>query len=446
LASPDRLVGSDERTLFFAAAAGIFNIGWAASHNRHQSLVPELTPVETERVALNAVRYSSFVCSNILVLVSMFILLETNAYGASPATEDSPLLYKTVTGIVLGLGACCAAVFLATVRAAPPTAAKAAALPAAPGTATVAAAAALPGRTPLMWLATADYHKTAACYITMRLATNITTLVSGALRGGGQPHTAFARARSPSPPHTLLTLPPCAQFMALFLTTSLGMTQGAIAAIPFVIFACSLATVSQLTALTQRLGVRRTLCAGAAVFSLGSAAILLLPPAVNGAMYAAAAALGVGLAAMTVSVATLQSSLLGSDTSSAGFVFGSMSALDKLVVGVVVFGLQAASDRPGLSLADFFRYTLGLAPLAAVGVCALLALSITGSTGASGEGGEALHQLRSAGTPNPLNVTQKSAAGEGGGESSSSSSSSSSAEEGASKARVVGSPAANTVV
>ena len=231
--------------------------------------------------------------------------------------------------------------------------------------------------------------------------------------------------------------------MALFLTTSLGMEQGAIAAIPLVIFACSLATVSQLTALTQRLGVRRTLCAGVAVFSLGSATILLLPPAVNGAMYAAAAALGIGLAAITVSVATLQSSLLGSDTSSAGFVFGSMSALDKLVVGVVVLGVQIASDSPGLSLSDFFRYTLGLAPLASMGMCALLALSISSGSGeVVGEGGSA--QQQSIGTPNPLNVTspQNAAVGEGG----EGSSSGGSVEEGAGKASIDGSPAVNPVV
>jgi Na+/melibiose symporter-like transporter len=368
VASPGRVVGTDERTLFFAAAAGVFNIGWAASQNSHQALVPELTPLETERVVLNSVRYAAFVASNILVLASMFALLTANAFGPTPQTEDSPLTYSTLTGIVLGTGVCCAALFLALVRAPPPApAAPQAAAAAAPA---AAAAAAAPGRTPLQWLRTAAYYKTAALYVTMRLGTNITTL-----------------------------------YMALFLTTTLGMEQGAIAAIPFVVFACSLGAVSQLKAATAALGVRRTLCAGAGVFAAGSAAILLLPPALAPVMYGAAACLGVGLAAITVSVATLQSSLLGSDTRSAGFVFGSHSALDKLVVGVVVLGVQIASDAPGVQLGEFFRYTLGLAPLAAVGLCAALALSLGGGgeEGGAGAGaGAAGSGAPVVATPNPL--------------------------------------------
>jgi hypothetical protein len=175
-----------------------------------------------------------------------------------------------------------------------------------------------------------------------------------------------------------------------------------------------LAAVSQLKALTAALGVPRTLLAGAAVFALGSATILLLPGSLNGVMYGAAAALGVGLAAITVSVATLQSTLLGSDTRSAGFVFGSMSALDKLVVGVVVLGVQIASDAPGVNLADFFRFTLGLTPLAAVGVCTLLAFSISAgndsnssssSSSSSKSSEEALQEpsaTSSVVSPNPL--------------------------------------------
>jgi Na+/melibiose symporter-like transporter len=379
IATPDRVVSTDERTLFFAAAAGVFNIGWAASQNSHQSLVPELTPHEVERVLLNSCRYAAFVGSNILVLSSMFVLLQSNAFGPTPETEDSSLTYKTLTGIVLGAGVLCALAFLTLVRAPPGTTAAAAAeaekvkaaapaappAPSSPSATSALALATASSRTPLMWLQTADYYKTTLCYITMRLATNLTTL-----------------------------------YMALFLTTTLGMEQGAIAAIPFVIFLFSLLTVGQLKSLTARLGVQRALCLGAAIFSLGSATIIVLPgfSAANYVMYAAAAALGVGLASITVSVATLQSTLLGCDTSSAGFVFGSMSALDKLVVGVVVLGVQIASDSPAVELKNFFRYILGVVPLASVAACTLLAFSIKGGR----EGEAASAKEGDVATPNPL--------------------------------------------
>jgi Na+/melibiose symporter-like transporter len=348
VASPGRVVGSEERTTFFAAAAGVFNIGWAACQNSHQALVPELTPSVEGRVLLNSLRYSSMVAANLLVLTSMLVLLTSNAFGPGQQTEDSPATYKVLTGIVLGTGAVLAAAFLLLVRA-PPLEKAVEGAPAPPR-----------GKSNGEWLRTLDMYKTLLAYITMRMATNFTTL-----------------------------------YMALFVTTTLGMDQGAIAAIPFLIFAASLMSVSQLKRLTGFLGLRGALTAGVAVFSVGSAGILLTPPAASAVMYPVALCLGAGLAAITVSVATLQSELLGDDTASAGFVFGIMSATDKLVVGIAVLGVQLAAEgqfnaaAPGDTGAQFYRYTLGAVPLACVGACLALALSLGKPRAAQAGGGGA---------------------------------------------------------
>ena len=47
---------ANERFASFAAAAAIFNVGWAAAHNAGQSLVPELTAREECRLLLNSAR------------------------------------------------------------------------------------------------------------------------------------------------------------------------------------------------------------------------------------------------------------------------------------------------------------------------------------------------------------------------------------------------------
>ena len=359
------MVGAEERTAFFAAAAGVFNIGWAACQNAHQALVPELTPSVEGRVLLNSLRYSSMVAANLLVLTSMLVLLTTGAFGPGTQTEDSPATYKVLTGIVLGTGSALAAAFLALVRAPPvaPPSEKVAGVTVAGVTTAAAAAAAAPSRPIGEWLRTLDLYKTLFAYITMRMATNFTTL-----------------------------------YMALYVTTTLAMDQGAIAAIPFVIFAASLLSVSQLKRLTACLGLRGALSVGAVLFSVGSAGILLAAPGpASAVMYPVALCLGAGLAAITVSVATLQSELLGDDTASAGFVFGIMSAADKLVVGVAVLGVQLAAEgqfnaaAPGAAGANFFRYTLGIVPLACVGACVLLAFSLPkprGKVGGGGNGGE----------------------------------------------------------
>jgi Na+/melibiose symporter-like transporter len=307
------------------------------------------------------------VAANLLVLTSMLVLLTTNAFGPGTQTEDSPATYKVLTGIVLGTGSALAVAFLSLVRAprlAAPSEMVAGATPAGGVAAAAAAAAAAPTRPIGEWLRTLDLYKTLLAYITMRMATNFTTL-----------------------------------YMALYVTTTLAMDQGAIAAIPFVIFAASLLSVSQLKRLTACLGLRGALSAGAVLFSVGSAGILLAAPGpASAVMYPVALCLGAGLAAITVSVATLQSELLGDDTASAGFVFGIMSAADKLVVGVAVLGVQLAAEgqfnaaAPGEAGANFFRYTLGIVPLACVGACLLLAFSLPkprGEVGGGGKGGEA---------------------------------------------------------
>jgi Na+/melibiose symporter-like transporter len=265
----------------------------------HQSLVPEITPRESERVALNSARYASFVLSNLLVLSSMFGLI-------SGLGDTNPLTYKALTGIVLGTGAVCATIFLAVVRT-PPSGNAGAESSSPTPTATSKAGG---GKGVYDWLKDPNLYKTAVVYITMRIASNLTTL-----------------------------------YMALFLVQTLGMDPTTIASIPFVIFASSLLTVSGLKRLTERVGVRGTLTLGAAVFACGGVGILSVQrgPQAN-AMFAVAAALGIGLAGLTVSTATLQSELLGEDTLSAGFVFGIMSAVDNLVVGLLVFGLHLASD------------------------------------------------------------------------------------------------------
>lgn len=64
------------RFYYYAPFVVIFQFGWAATQISHLSLLPQLTPNENERVALNAIRYAFTVASNLTVYVATYLLLK----------------------------------------------------------------------------------------------------------------------------------------------------------------------------------------------------------------------------------------------------------------------------------------------------------------------------------------------------------------------------------
>ena len=81
----DGAVGQTYLLLYYCAAASFFNVGWAAVQVSHMSMVPELTPLDAERVALNSARYAFTVLSNVAVFVIFFILIQLNG-----GSKDGP--------------------------------------------------------------------------------------------------------------------------------------------------------------------------------------------------------------------------------------------------------------------------------------------------------------------------------------------------------------------
>ena len=68
--------------IYYCASASLFNVGWAAVQVSHMSMVPELTVIDNERVALNSARYAFTVLANVAVFVIFFALIK--AIGQNP--------------------------------------------------------------------------------------------------------------------------------------------------------------------------------------------------------------------------------------------------------------------------------------------------------------------------------------------------------------------------
>jgi len=332
--APGAAVSKADRFTSFALFAAVFNVGWAAAHNASQTLVPELSPRADDRLLLNSARYVTSVCANMFVFVAFLVIL-TTATRANPVEAGDS--YLQLTGAVLATGALTTAAFVATTARAPALRAA----PAAPeGAAKAAAAAAAPSRSPRDWLRTREFWLTLAVYALSRLATTVTSL-----------------------------------YLVSFVEVTLRMDGAAAATVPATQFAASLAAALALKRAAAAWGRRALLLGGGVAFVGACASISFIPPgAFSALIYPVVAAVGVGAATATVSVATLQSDLLGDDTASAGFVFGVMSLSDKLNAGVVILGLGIASDAtrdtPG-----FFRTVQSVVPSAAMALALALALT-----------------------------------------------------------------------
>ena len=98
--------------VYYSAFIIIFQIGWAAVQISHLSLIPDLTPISSERVGLNAFRYGFTVFSTITVYLAMFILLKVNSGNdVSQITSEDYITFREVTFIILGLGVITSIIF-----------------------------------------------------------------------------------------------------------------------------------------------------------------------------------------------------------------------------------------------------------------------------------------------------------------------------------------------
>lgn len=183
---------------------------------------------------------------------------------------------------------------------------------------------------------------------------------------------------------TRLTTNVSQAFLPFFLVHDLKLGESSKAVVPALIYICSFLisiVLQELHWTDHRL--KGVFTGGACLWIASGAVIYLLPVAFKSSMYGVAAVIGLGNALMLVTACSMQGVLVGHDLSGCAFVYGSLSFLDKLACGLVIYFLERLNDetRPcrqasgsSLSCSDsLVRSALGLVP----GGCALLAVLIT---------------------------------------------------------------------
>ncbi|XP_031164286.1 major facilitator superfamily domain-containing protein 12 isoform X1 [Sander lucioperca] len=300
------------RILYFSPFIIVFQLGWAATQISHLSLIPELVSSESAKVELTAYRYAFTVVANITVYTVAWLLFHFQSQlNVDPDNTDNlgqvdiPL-FRTLALIMLGIGALFSMIFhIGTKEKVSASRCEDQLLIPSPSQEV------LPH--PIFqwkhWLKEPSFYQVAFLYMCTRLIVNLSQT-----------------------------------YISVYLTDSLMLPKNFIAIIPLVMyvsgFVCSLA----MKPVSKLIGISITYLVGL-LLVLGFATWVLVDKSMGAErIYVAAMLLGAGSATILVMSLSMTAKLIGEQTQSGAFVYGSMSLTDKFASGVGIVLIQ--SIRP----------------------------------------------------------------------------------------------------
>ncbi|XP_056233988.1 major facilitator superfamily domain-containing protein 12 [Seriola aureovittata] len=294
--------------LYFSPFIIIFQFGWAATQISHLSLIPELVSTEGAKVELTAYRYAFTVVANITVYTVAWLLFHFQAqHNVNPAIagnlgqEDIPL-FRVLALIVLGTGSLFSLIFhVGTKEAAPASEPE--------NQLITPSSSQEPLLRPVLqwnqWLKEPSFYQVAFLYMCTRLIVNLSQT-----------------------------------YISVYLTYSLMLPKNFIAIIPLVIYVSSFVWSLVMKPVSKCLGISITYLLGL-LLVLGFATWVFVDKTMGSErIYGVAVLLGSGSATILVMSLSMTATLIGEQTQSGAFVYGSMSLTDKVANGVGVIIIQ----------------------------------------------------------------------------------------------------------
>ncbi|XP_038072925.1 major facilitator superfamily domain-containing protein 12-like [Patiria miniata] len=285
--------------LYFAPFIVIFQFGWASTQISHLSLIPELTNVAAERVALNAIRYTFTVFANIFVYGICWVLL--NSTGTDKLSHNDVPQFRYLAIIVVGTGAIFSLIFHCGTKE--PTESRTSQMQCCIVNKKKYGSSEQCKMLWKDWLFESQFYQVAMIYMCSRLMVNISQV-----------------------------------YIPMYVTETLMMSKTTIALVPLVIYVSGFLTSFFAGILNKCLGRKLTYFLAVLVF-LGGCAWLYFP-GIGLQVYGAAALLGAGGSTLLVTSLALTSDLISHNTESGAFVYGAMSFTDKLSNGITVIIIQ----------------------------------------------------------------------------------------------------------
>uniref|UniRef100_A0AAY4D741 Major facilitator superfamily domain containing 12 n=1 Tax=Denticeps clupeoides TaxID=299321 RepID=A0AAY4D741_9TELE len=324
----------------------IFQFGWASTQISHLSLIPELVSSEHDKVELTAYRYAFTVIANITVYGVAFLLFHFQAGQDDDLSAKGSLgpldipIFRNLSLIVLGVGAVFSLLFHL-------------------GTREVKSVSDCDEHEPLMhsrarsstqlhwkhWLLEPAFYQVALLYMSTRLIVNLSQT-----------------------------------YVSMYLTNTLMLPKKYIATIPLVMYISGFACSFVMKPFSKLVGKRLTYFIGLLLILAFSYWVLLDIHMADG-VYGAAVLLGAGSATILVMSLSLTADLIGEQTQSGAFVYGSMSFTDKVANGLGVMIIQVLHPCHTQACCPacvwYYHYIMviatgGMAVVATLALCSIL--------------------------------------------------------------------------
>ncbi|XP_059196642.1 major facilitator superfamily domain containing 12b [Centropristis striata] len=292
--------------VYFTPFIVIFQFGWAATQISHLSLIPELASSESAKVELTAYRYAFTVVANITVYAVAWLLFQFQAeHSVNPSMTDNLSqvdipVFRMLALIMVGTGAFFSLLFHIGIKEeVTPSRSEYEEM------IETSSEIVLPVFHWKHWLKEPSFYQMAFLYMCTRLIVNLSQT-----------------------------------YISVYLTNSLMLPKNFIAIIPLVMyvsgFLCSLAMkpVSKLIGINMTYMVGLLLVLGFAIW------VFVDKNMATERVYGAAVLLGAGSATILVMSLSMTATLIGEQTQSGAFVYGSMSLTDKVANGVGVILIQ----------------------------------------------------------------------------------------------------------
>ncbi|KAJ3673828.1 hypothetical protein LUZ60_005820 [Juncus effusus] len=324
------------QTIGYSIFAVIFNIGWAATQVSHMSMVNCMTRDPTSRVALASCRNAFTMVAN-LGLYGIALIVFT-IFDAKPCS-DVVLEYRWIAYLAILIGCAFLVIFYFGTKE--------------PQLNQHVSGTNTTKITCLHWFRKVLYFQVALVYMLTRLITNVSQ-----------------------------------SLLVFYVTKDLEMNQISKALVPAIIYICSFIVSIILQELKwNEFRLKFLFTIGAILWIFSGAALFALPSNMNVLMYPLSTIVGIANALITVTTVGMESILVGEDLNGCGFVYGSLSFLDKISCGIALFILESYEDSSGCnetrSYQSASRYGTGLIPsclaLLATLVTSTMKLNRTGS-------------------------------------------------------------------
>ncbi|XP_046543115.1 major facilitator superfamily domain-containing protein 12-like isoform X1 [Haliotis rubra] len=297
--------------VYFVPFVVIFQFGWASTQISHLSLIPDLTPNESERVGLNGLRYAFTVLSNLAVFGIAWLLLAlgSNSDTTQLSDKDAPK-FRDLAFIVIGTGLVFSFLFhigtkeKRTENLDPEFSHGRDALDT-----TTSGSLQRSSKCNRMsttdWLKEPQFFQVGVLYMCTRLYVNLSQV-----------------------------------YLPMYLVETLSLDKTNIAIVPLVVYVTGFFTSLVMKPVNHLVGRKVTYIIGI-VFAVGSCVwIHFITSASAMQVFGVAVLMGVGGTTMLITSLAMTADLIGNNTESGAFVYGAMSFTDKLSNGIAIEIIQ----------------------------------------------------------------------------------------------------------